>query len=308
MAKCPKAAFGSLFKLRGSRLGRFGLISTIGPKTICRRSHGFVLRGLSEVNMNYVPFHVGDWDSSTRLLAPVEKGVYIDLLMLYYSVERPLMRSECERIARAYSTTEREALSYVLERFFVPDGESYRHVRCDEEIAKYQDKAEKASKSAKARWSKRKRELGTDSGQAFELEPQCERNTNVMRTHEERNANQEPITNNQVVKEIKKEKPKKTTASKTVKPDDVSEEVWTEWSAHRKRKKAAMSDLVIKELRKEAEMAGLSLQEVMTIQVMNGWQGFKASWLTKDGVKGIPSHKGELTQEERIKQGYGYDW
>lgn len=69
--------------------------------------------------MNYVQFHVGDWDSSTRLLSPLEKGVYIDLLMLYYSVERPLMRSECERISRAYAPEEKAALEYVLDRFSI---------------------------------------------------------------------------------------------------------------------------------------------------------------------------------------------
>ena len=101
--------------------------------------------------MNYVQFHVGDWDSSTRLLSPLEKGVYIDLLMLYYSVERPLMRSECERISRAYAPEEKAALEYVLDRFFHREGDVYAHRRCDEEIAKAAEKSEKAAKSAQAR-------------------------------------------------------------------------------------------------------------------------------------------------------------
>lgn len=142
--------------------------------------------------MNYVQFHVGDWDSSTRLLSPLEKGVYIDLLMLYYSLERPLMRSECDRIARAYADEEKTALEYVLERFFKFDGESYVHERCDKEIANCREKSEKAAKSAKSRWSK--------------MQTQSERNTNAVRTQCDSNANQEPITNNQYIKEIYKEK------------------------------------------------------------------------------------------------------
>lgn len=142
--------------------------------------------------MNYVQFHVGDWDSSTRLLSPMEKGIYIDLLMLYYSLERPLMRSECDRIARAYATDEKIAMEYVLERFFEFDGESYSQVRCDKEIAVCREKSEKAAKSAKSRWSK--------------MQTQCERNANAMRTQCDGNANQEPITNNQYIKEIYKEK------------------------------------------------------------------------------------------------------
>ena len=155
--------------------------------------------------MNYVQFHVGDWDSSTRLLSPLEKGIYIDLLMLYYSLERPLMRSECERISRAYAPNEKIALKYVLDRFFHLDGEVYAHRRCDEEIAKAAEKSEKAAKSAKARWNKAGKGSSVVDSAAAEVRKECKRSsnadTNGMRTHSERNTvemltnNQEPITN-----------------------------------------------------------------------------------------------------------------
>lgn len=155
--------------------------------------------------MNYVQFHVGDWDSSTRLLSPLEKGVYIDLLMLYYSVERPLMRSECERISRAYAPEEKAAMEYVLDRFFHREGDVYAHHRCDEEIAKAAEKSEKAAKSAKARWNKGSKTKGVPDVNANDMQNGCTCNAdadaNGMRTHSERNAdamltnNQEPITN-----------------------------------------------------------------------------------------------------------------
>lgn len=153
--------------------------------------------------MNYVQFHVGDWDSSTRLLSPLEKGIYIDLLMLYYSVERPLMRSECERISRAYAPEEKTALEYVLNRFFHLEGDAYAHHRCDEEIARAAEKSEKASKSAKARWNKGSKAKAFPVADANDMQNGCERNTDVdadgMRAHSERSAdgmltnNQEPI-------------------------------------------------------------------------------------------------------------------
>lgn len=155
--------------------------------------------------MNYVQFHVGDWDSSTRLLSPLEKGVYIDLLMLYYSVERPLMRSECERISRAYAPEEKAALEYVLDRFFHREGDVYAHRRCDEEIAKAAEKSEKAAKSAQARWNKGSRGKKASDANANDMQNGCTCNAdadaNGMQTHSERNAdamltnNQEPITN-----------------------------------------------------------------------------------------------------------------
>lgn len=155
--------------------------------------------------MNYVQFHVGDWDSSTRLLSPLEKGVYIDLLMLYYSVERPLMRSECERISRAYAPEEKAALEYVLDRFFRREGDVYAHHRCDKEIAKAAEKSEKAAKSAKARWNKGSKTKGVPDVNANDMQNGCTCNAdadaNGMRTHSERSAdamltkNQEPRTN-----------------------------------------------------------------------------------------------------------------
>lgn len=155
--------------------------------------------------MNYVQFHVGDWDSSTRLLSPLEKGIYIDLLMLYYSLERPLMRSECERIARAYAPNEKIALKYVLDRFFHLEGEVCSHRRCDEEIAKAAEKSEKAAKSAKARWNKAGKGSSVVNSAAVAVQKECKRSSDAyadgMRMHSERSAdgmltnNQEPRTN-----------------------------------------------------------------------------------------------------------------
>ena len=159
--------------------------------------------------MNFVQFHIGDWDSSTRLLSPTEKGIYIDLLFLYYSLERPLMRSECERIARAYADSERRAMEYVLERFFMAEGDSYRHLRCDQEIEATRAKSEKAAASAKARWdrqransAKRQKERASmqkgcsDDANAYanasktHVQSECERNADAMLTD-----NRKPISN-----------------------------------------------------------------------------------------------------------------
>lgn len=155
--------------------------------------------------MNFVQFHIGDWDSSTRLLSPLEKGVYIDLLFLYYSLERPLMRSECERIARAYSEDEKAALEYILDRFFMADGDVYRHQRCDKEIELTHAKSAKAAASAKARWEREKANaahknlsvengikdaIGMPSQMPTDMRSECERNADAMLTD-----NRKPITN-----------------------------------------------------------------------------------------------------------------
>ena len=158
--------------------------------------------------MNYVQFHVGDWDSSTRLLSPLEKGVYIDLLMLYYSTERPILRSYFDRITRGYTEDERKAFDYVVSQYFEEQDDGFHNARCDEEIAKAAEKSEKARKSIQARWNK------AAKGPASSVSDTCRKpdeSTGAIRTNNERNTdvlltnNQEPITNKETERK-KKEK------------------------------------------------------------------------------------------------------
>ena len=132
--------------------------------------------------MNFVQFHIGDWDSSTRLLSPLEKGVYIDLLFLYYSLERPLMRSECERIARAYTNEEKAALEYVLNRFFSVEGDVYKQRRCDQEIEAIHAKSLKAAASAKARWDREKANALNRQKLSEQMQSEYKRNADAMLT------------------------------------------------------------------------------------------------------------------------------
>ena len=146
--------------------------------------------------MNYVQFHVGDWDSSTRLLSPLEKGIYIDLLMLYYSTEKPIIRSYFERITKVYTNEERKAFDFVISEFFEEREDGFHQRRCDEEIAKAKEKSMKAQKSIQARWA---RVSQTFKQSKIGEKTECERDTDVIRTNNERNTeviltnNQEPI-------------------------------------------------------------------------------------------------------------------
>lgn len=88
------------------------------------------------------------------------------------------------RLVGARSEEERAAVAEVLREFFTLEDGAWRHGRCDEELAKYQDKQRKAKASADARWGKDKQ--------------QTEGNANAMRPHSEGTApsNQTPVTSN----------------------------------------------------------------------------------------------------------------
>jgi len=62
-------------------------------------------------------------------------------------------------------------------------------------------------------------------------------------------------------------------------PDDVSPQVWADWLALRKVKKAAVTATAVEGIKREAQKAGLTLQAALEACCANGWQGFKAEWL-----------------------------
>ena len=71
-------------------------------------------------------------------------------------------------------------------------------------------------------------------------------------------------------------------AAVMARPDDVSQGVWDDWLAHRKRKKADASPTTVEHARQEAAKAGIPLERFLTIWCFRGSQGLKAAWLTPD--------------------------
>lgn len=107
--------------------------------------------------MHYYQFNIGNYRRQTHHLSLLEHGVYRSLLDTYYLSEEPLcaditklMRSHCIRTA-----DEQKALENVLNDFFLLSDGYYTHSTCEEVIAKYQTKSEKARNSAKARWGQK---------------------------------------------------------------------------------------------------------------------------------------------------------
>lgn len=241
--------------------------------------------------MLYFPFHVGDWITGTKLMSAVEKGVYIDLLTFYYSVERPITEDECKRIARAYANAEQDAMQYVLQNHFAYVDGAYVHKKCEEVISKTLEKQvdirSKKQKAAHARWEKERAKkksqskIAGEDARAYAGAEQVDsmRNADAMLTN-----NHKPITNISTNKKEKVEKEKKTSKSKAVlsKPDDVSSnQIWIDFLALRNARHAPLTETALNIIRKEAEKAGITLEQALETCCMRGWQGFKAEWYLK---------------------------
>lgn len=259
--------------------------------------------------MLYLNLHIGDWMSGTMLCSALERGVYIDLLVAYYSKGRPLMRSECDRIARAYTPDEREAMRYVLEQFFTEDGDQYRNARADKEIAKCKNTSEVNRANARKRWDKERQGGAADSesDRTSEMDatayasayPNADANAMLTR-------NPKPETENS---SVGADKPRRTTR----KPLDfygLPEDLVEDWKAVRKEKRAPLTQTAINGVKRKAEKAGMSFEQAVRMITENGWRGFNANWdAVKERAAELPfedkSPEEVRAYEEQVAQAYG---
>lgn len=105
------------------------------------------------------------------------------------------------------------------------------------------------------------------------------------------------------------EKTKPAKAKKLEKPDDVDPQIWEDWLQLRKSKKAPVTQTALDGIRREAAKARLSLEKALETCCSNGWQGFKADWVTGGVQQGqrhiaasrpMPMSFAERDREERM--------
>ena len=90
------------------------------------------------------------------------------------------------------------------------------------------------------------------------------------------------------------ETPKKTSkkaakASAVLKcPEDVPEELWKDFLAHRKHKQAPVTNRVLVLLRNEAKKAGWTLEAVINRIILRDWTGFEALWVKDEWIERLP--------------------
>ena len=100
--------------------------------------------------MNYYEHHLGDFMRDTAHLTMLEEGAYRRLLDLYYIREQALPddRPMLYRLTRAHTSADRKAIDAVIVFFFFPKSGFLHQRRVDFEIARFQDKREKAKASS----------------------------------------------------------------------------------------------------------------------------------------------------------------
>lgn len=174
--------------------------------------------------MYYYPHHIGDFISDTARLTDSQCMAYLRLIWHYYDTEKPL-ENDPESLAFKIGANASD-VGLILKHYFILDGDVWKKSRCDNVISEYHGKADKARKSAEARW-KNADAKRTDS----------ERNANASKKNanaSKSDANQEPRTNNQ--------EPSKELKTITPQAADHVLEIFEYWKAQLKHPKAKLDD------------------------------------------------------------------
>ena len=216
--------------------------------------------------MKHYPHHISDFNNATRHLSRLERGLYRDLIDLYYETEKPLP-AEVGEVARRIVANELSTdVERMLNEFFIQTPQGWYHVRCDEEISKYQSNNSQRAQAGKASAAKKalkKHQALNGDSTSVEI-PLNENSTGIQNQSTNKPINQ--------IEEGKR-------AKALPRPDDVELQVWTDWVQLRKAKKAPITETVLKTARKESALAGMPLMAFLEIWCARGSVGLEAAWL-----------------------------
>jgi hypothetical protein len=79
-----------------------------------------------------------------------------------------------------------------------------------------------------------------------------------------------------------------------VKPEGVSDQVWADFLAHRKAKRAPLTDTALQGIVREAGKAGMPVSDALAMCCTRGWQGFEAAWVNKRQSGGHGNTRADL--------------
>lgn len=241
--------------------------------------------------MNFYPFHLGDYKTHTSHLTPLEDLAYRRLIDHYYLTESPLP-SDFERLSRLIGMRDHaDIVIDIVSEFFVKTDAGWTSKRCDEEIAKYKARAERASKLADKRWHR--------------TEKKCDVVSDIVSdTHTESSATN-TNTNTKDTKPVSKKVA--VPAPDVVIPEAINTEkfkaAWEAYLAYRKemRFKTLKVSSIVSLLEKLATWGEDVSIDAINTSIRNGWQGI---FEPKTAANAVPN-RNPINKPSKFAQG---DW
>ena len=81
------------------------------------------------------------------------------------------------------------------------------------------------------------------------------------------------------------QKPDKKANVNTLRPEGVEDSTWRDFKIHRKEKKGPITETAMKGIIREADIAGMTIENVLKKIMDSGWRGFKAEWIVGKNPK-----------------------
>lgn len=219
----------------------------------------------------------------------LQHGAYTLLTDACYDREQFPTLAEALEWAWAGTEAEAEAVKFVLSRFFALENGVYVQKRIKEELDEYREKAATNARIATERETKRRLNSTNRTQVVYVSTPDLHE---ASPNHKPITNNQEPLTINQEQKT--NQQPEKITATRKSatpsKPDGVDAQVWADWLALRKQKRAAVTETVMRGAEAEAAKAGMLLNDFFAVWCRRGSQGLEAEWLK-------PHERGKFDQK-----------
>jgi uncharacterized protein YdaU (DUF1376 family) len=230
--------------------------------------------------MHYYKFNISDWHLATSHLSLEEEAVYFKLINFYYDSEQPISKETQSVIRRLRLVNQEKTILAILKEFFTLKKDGWHHERCDIEISKYHEKADRNKAVGK---------LGGRPKKIKDLDnnPEITQMVSKENPQETLTTNHKPLTTNH----------KNTTPT----PDGVSSDLWQDFLVYRKRLKAPVTDRIVNRLISEANKAKMPLSEVLEIIMFKGWRSFEASWIEKQAQK---AKEMPLGSDKQIEEAY----
>lgn len=237
--------------------------------------------------MNYYSHNIGDFAVETKYMTFEQKGLYIDMIDRYLSTGKPLDTHWVATIKRLASEG---AVDAVLMLCFEERDGSFYNERCEKIIADYEAMAEKNRRNALKR-SKKTTETEANKPLGNNGNGTSLPSGNPLATQSVATNNHKPRTINQecVIDTRPKTTRPKTTKPKLEKPDGVSDQVWDEWQALKRKLCKSCTQRMVDAIVRESEKAGMTVEEAMTYQLEKGWKGFEAEWVHNAQPKNRPT-------------------
>lgn len=241
------------------------------------------------MSIPHIAFYPSDWLAGTRGLSAEETGVYITLICRMYEMAGPIVRDE-KRLARLCGCKSKAAFDRVLQ-YLIEEGkiiafeDGLFNERVQKELEKVTKKSAKAQQAAQSRWDRKanKNNGGDDADASPKHMPQqCQSDTD---TEEPKGST--PLN----PPKGGKPKAKKKTSVTAKKPDEIPQQVWDDFLAVRKAKRAPLTETALNGICKEAAKANLTLSEALEICCKRGWQGFNADWIKPSDRPAQPPSK-----------------